>query len=137
MYVHKTIKCNVKNYKKRKNYLGNRICRLMALHPQVRRWLRSPSARQRGATRQRPFLHARENSRRAGQGGSHARRRAGGCFCEGAQSPPCPRGWDHPLHPTQSKKEALTSYLLRVLLCPQTPPPKPCSSPLFPCPVQE
>ena len=35
MYVHKTIKCNVKNYKKRKNYLGNRICRLTALHPQV------------------------------------------------------------------------------------------------------
>ena len=39
MYVHKTIKCNVKNYKKRKNYLGNRICRLTALHPQVEdRW---------------------------------------------------------------------------------------------------
>ena len=35
MYVHKTIKCNVKNYNKHKNYLGNRICRLTALHPQV------------------------------------------------------------------------------------------------------
>ena len=35
MYVHKTIKCDVKNYKKCKNYLGNRICRLTALHPQV------------------------------------------------------------------------------------------------------
>ena len=39
MYVHKTIKCNVKNYKKRKNYLGNRICRLTALHPQVWDWI--------------------------------------------------------------------------------------------------